>query len=211
MNLGIQAFRYAAEPFFFSNANDKNSPALFARVNHYFTVAGCVVLLGVSLNMELFKYFIGNNFWDGLNIVPILLLAYLFLGVYYNISIWFKLTNQTHFGTLITLAGVVITIAGNYLLIPLFGYMGSSWAALLCYFSMTVLCYLIGQRYYPIPYSVLKDLSYITCTMLVIYAFYQVRIVNMYLSSALNITVTLLAIGIVYLLEKDDLKKNHVG
>jgi O-antigen/teichoic acid export membrane protein len=211
MNLGIQAFRYAAEPFFFSNANDKNSPALFARVNHYFIVTGCVVLLGVSLNMELFKYFIGNNFWDGLNIVPILLLAYLFLGVYYNISIWFKLTNQTHFGTLITLAGVVITIAGNYLLIPLFGYMGSSWAALLCYFSMTVLCYLIGQRYYPIPYSVLKDLSYITCTMLVIYAFYQVRIVNMYLSSALNITVTLLAIGIVYLLEKDDLKKNHVG
>ncbi|MFM7855192.1 MAG: lipopolysaccharide biosynthesis protein [Flammeovirgaceae bacterium] len=211
MNLGIQAFRYAAEPFFFSNANDKNSPALFARVNHYFVVAGCVVLLGVSLNLELFKHFVGNNFWDGLNIVPILLLAYLFLGIYYNISIWFKLTNQTHFGTLITLAGVVITIASNYILIPLFGYTGSSWAALLCYFSMTALCYWIGQRYYPIPYSVLKDLGYITFTMVVIYAFYQVRIPNTYLSSALNVTVTLVGIGVAYMLEKDDLKKKDIA
>ncbi|HET9054057.1 MAG TPA: oligosaccharide flippase family protein, partial [Cyclobacteriaceae bacterium] len=93
MNLGIQAFRYAAEPFFFSNAANKNSPQLFARVNHYFIITCCAVLLAISINLDVLKFFIGEEFWVGLPVVPVLLLAYLFLGVYYNFSVWFKLTD----------------------------------------------------------------------------------------------------------------------
>jgi len=118
MNLGIQAFRYAAEPFFFSNAPDKNSPKLFARVNHYFVITCCIVLLGISLNLDLLKYFTGEDYWSGLSVVPILLLSYLLLGVYYNLSVWFKLTNKTYFGTWITIFGVIITFLFNFILIP---------------------------------------------------------------------------------------------
>jgi O-antigen/teichoic acid export membrane protein len=205
MNLGIQAFRYAAEPFFFSNASDKKSPELFAKVNHYFVVVGCIVLLGVSINLDIIKHFIGDNFWDGLAIVPILLLAYLFLGIYYNMSIWFKLTNQTHFGTWITLAGVFITIAGNYFLIPYFGYMGSSWAALLCYASMTILCYLIGQKYFAVPYQIGKDSVYLLVTMIVVYIIQAITIQNSYLSSAFHIAITLAFMGVVFLIERKEL------
>jgi O-antigen/teichoic acid export membrane protein len=208
MNLGIQAFRYAAEPFFFSNASDKKSPELFAKVNHYFVVLGCIVLLGVSINLDLIKHFIGDNFWDGLAIVPILLLAYLFLGTYYNISIWFKLTNQTHVGTFITILGVLVTVVANYLLIPRFGYMGSSWAALLCYAVMTLACYAWGQKYHPIPYSVGKDLIYIFSTMLVVYLVYAIEISNQYLSSLFHIGVTVLYVGIVYLFSRNDMKQS---
>lgn len=161
MMLGVQAFRYAAEPFFFSNAADRNSPQLFARVNHFFVIVGCVVFLGISVNLDLLKYFIGEDFRVGLNIVPILLMAYLFLGIYYNFSIWFKLTDKTYYGTLITIFGALVTILGNYLLIPYAGYTGSSWAAFLCYFSMSALCYLTGQKNYPIPYTILQGTGYI--------------------------------------------------
>ncbi|MCA4897363.1 MAG: polysaccharide biosynthesis C-terminal domain-containing protein [Bacteroidota bacterium] len=205
MNLGIQAFRYAAEPFFFSNANDKNSPALFAKVNHYFVVVGCIVLLGVSINLDIIKHFIGDEFWYGLNIVPILLLAYLFLGVYYNTSVWFKLTGKTHIGTIITLTGVAITILGNYWLIPVLGYLGSSWAALACYFSMTALCYWLGQKYYPIPYTVGKDLGYIIITMLIVYSVYQIKINDTFFASLFHIAVTIIFTSICILLARRDL------
>src|SRR5690606_5351578 len=101
MNLGIQAFRYAAEPFFFSHAANKNSPQLFARVNHYFIITCCAVLLAISINLDILKYFIGEQYRIGLPVVPVLLLAYLFLGVYYNVSVWFKLTDKTQYGTFI--------------------------------------------------------------------------------------------------------------
>lgn len=205
MNLGIQAFRYAAESFFFSNAHEKNSPALFAKVNHYFVVAGCIVLLGVSLNLDIIKYFIGNKFWGGLGIVPILLLAYLFLGIYYNTSVWFKLTGKTYYGTVITLAGVAITILGNYWLIPFFGYLGSSWAALLCYSGMTVICIWLGQKYYPIPYTIGKDICYIVGTMIIVYTVNQIKIENPIEASAFHISITVIFTSICALLARRDL------
>ncbi|MFM8913588.1 MAG: polysaccharide biosynthesis C-terminal domain-containing protein [Flammeovirgaceae bacterium] len=207
MNLGIQAFRYAAEPFFFSNAHDKNSPGLFAKVNHYFVVAGCIVLLGVSVNLDIIKYFIGDKFWDGLNIVPILLLAYLFLGIYYNASVWFKLTGKTYVGTIITLAGVTITVFGNYWLIPIFGYLGSSWAALLCYFGMTVICVWLGQKYYPIPYTIGKDFSYILCTMAIVYAVYEIKINNPVAASVFHVSVTVVFVALCALIARRELAK----
>jgi RNA polymerase sigma factor (sigma-70 family) len=154
MNLVVQAFRFAAELFFFSNAADKSSPQLFAKVNHFFVLACCTLMLTVSINLDILKYFLASpEYWEGLSIVPILLLAYLFLGTYYNFSVWFKLSDKTYFGTFITIGGAVITIVLNYLLIPSFGYMGSSWATLACYFSMTLACYVLGQKYFPIPFT----------------------------------------------------------
>ena len=211
MMLGVQAFRYAAEPFFFSNAADKNSPQLFARVNHFFVITGCVVFLGISVNLDLLKYFIGEDFWAGLNIVPILLMAYLFLGIYYNFSIWFKLTDKTYYGTLITFIGAAVTILGNYWLIPYAGFTGSSWAALLCYLSMTILCYVTGQRNYPIPYNISQGLGYLLLALIL----FQISeafpvavnsIGDQLFASAIHLLPVLVFIGVAYVFERKKLR-----
>lgn len=208
MNLAVQAFRYAAEPFFFSNATDKNSPALFAKVNHYFIIVCCVLLLSVSVNLDILKHFLKREaYWDGLTIVPILLVGYLFLGVYYNLSAWFKLTDKTHYGTMITIAGAIITIAANYLLIPVLGYMGSSWATLICYLFMTVACYYYGQKYYPIPYQVGTGLFYIIVTIAIVYVVNTVDIQNQILATGFHGLVILIYLGAVYFVERKNFRQ----
>ncbi|HET9054754.1 MAG TPA: polysaccharide biosynthesis C-terminal domain-containing protein, partial [Cyclobacteriaceae bacterium] len=207
MNLAIQAFRYAAEPFFFSNAAEKNSPQLFARVNHYFIIVCCVILLGVSINLDILKYFLGDPaYWEGLHIVPILLLAYLFLGVYYNFSVWFKLTDKTYYGTIITVIGMIITIAANYLLIPVAGYEGSAVAALLCYVGMTAICYFLGQRFYPIPYAVTRGIFYIGVTLLLVYGVNAINIESQVIATLFHGAVVVAYLAVVYLIEGKDLK-----
>lgn len=158
MSLVVQAFRMAAEPFFFSHAEDKNSPALFARVNHLFTMVSTFFLVAICFNMNLLRYFIDEAYWSGLGIVPLLLLGYLFLGIYYNISVWFKVTDRTGFGTMIAAMGAILTIVLNFVFIPMFGIMGSALVTFICYFVMTMLCYFIGQFYYPVPYTMGKDI-----------------------------------------------------
>ncbi len=208
MNLAIQAFRYAAEPFFFSNASEKNSPQLFARVNHYFIIACCILLLGVSVNLDILKHFLGSpEYWEGLYIVPILLLAYLFLGAYYNLSVWFKLTDKTYFGTAITIAGALITIAANYYLIPVLGYEGSSWAALLCYFSMALICYLLGQRHFPIPYGVTTSLAYIALTLGIVYGVNAISIENQWIATTFHLSICAIFVGVVYIIERKGLRR----
>lgn len=171
MSLAIQAFRFAAEPFFFSNAKEKNSPILFANVNHYFVIVTSFILLAVTINIDLLKLIAGGSaYYEGLITVPMLLSGYLFLGVYYNMSIWFKLTDKTYIGTLITVGGALLTIALNFLFIPVWGYVGSSWASLICYLSMAIACYLAGQKYYPIPYKISAGLAYILLAVGLIYA-----------------------------------------
>ena len=203
MNLAIQAFRYAAEPFFFSNAAEKNSPHLFARVNHYFVIACCLILLGVSINLDILKYFLGQSeYWEGLHIVPVLLLAYLFLGVYYNFSVWFKLTDRTHYGTLITVGGVVVTIAANYWLIPIAGYEGSSWAALLCYSGMAAACYVLGQKYFPIPYGVARSIGYIVVTLVVVYVVEPLSFSDQWVATLFHLFVCLIFLAATYFVER---------
>jgi len=208
MNLAVQAFRYAAEPFFFSNAADKNSPELFARINHYFIVVCCIILLGVGINLDVLKVFFIPNplYWEGLAVVPFLLLGYLFLGVYYNFTVWFKLTDRTYFGTILTAGGAVLTIAANYVLIPVAGYMGSSWATLLCYFSMAAACYWFGQKYYPIPYAIGKGLAYIVITTGLVYVVQAIQIESMYLALAFHALVMLTYLLIVYFIERRGLQ-----
>lgn len=208
MNLAIQAFRYAAEPFFFSNASDKNSPQLFARVNHYFIIVCCVLFLSVSVNLDILKYFLKRPaYWEGLEIVPILLLGYLFLGVYYNLSAWFKLTDKTHYGTMITIGGAIITIAANYILIPIAGYMGSSWATVICYFSMTAVCYMLGQKFYPIPYRVATGLAYIFITMAIVYIVRSITIENQWIATGFHALVIGVYLITVFLLERKSFRQ----
>ncbi len=207
MGLAIQAFRYAAEPFFFSNASDKQSPLLFARVNHYFVIVCCILLLAVGTNLDILKYFLGDSkYWPGLPVVPILLVGYLFQGIYYNFTVWFKLTDKTHYATIITVAGAIITIVANYVLIPIAGYMGSSWATLLCYLSMAVICYALGQKFYPIPYNIAKSLGYIVVTTLLVYIVNGLVLIDQWAATAFHLGVLLLYIMIVYFIEKKQLR-----
>ncbi len=152
--LAIQAFRYAAEPFFFAQAQDKKAPALFAKVMRYFVIVCVLLWLGVSLNIEILKLvFIRNPaYYPALGIVPVLLLGNVFLGIYFNLSVWFKLSEQTYFGTWISVGGALLTVVLSFIFVPLLGYVGSAWIVLLTYFSMSVACYLLGQKHYPIPY-----------------------------------------------------------
>jgi O-antigen/teichoic acid export membrane protein len=156
MSLGIQAFRYAAEPFFFARAKDKNSTELYAKVLHYFTLLCCGVLMIISFNLDWIKYLLSRpEFREGLYVVPLLLSANLFLGIYYNLSIWYKLTDRTRYGMWISLAGGALTLFLNIFLIPQMGYLGCAWATLTCYFTMSVVSYFLGQKYYFIPYRVI--------------------------------------------------------
>jgi O-antigen/teichoic acid export membrane protein len=142
------------------------------------------------------------EYWEGMKIVPPLLLGYLFLGVYYNYSIWFKLTDKTYYGTIITIGGAILTILFNFILIPIAGYYGSSLATALVYFFMMIACYIFGQRNYPIPYKVFADSMYIIGTILIIYLLNSVKSESLYVSVGIHTVVILIFIVIVYGIEK---------
>ncbi|WP_394752527.1 lipopolysaccharide biosynthesis protein [Crenothrix sp.] len=161
MSLFIQAFRYAAEPFFFSYADKSDARVIYAKVLKFFVIFCMFIFLLVTLYIDFFKYFLGKDFRSGLNVVPILLLANLFLGIYVNLSIWYKLTDKTLLGAVVSFLGAVLTIVLNIIWIPHYGYVGSSCATLLCYASMAVMSYLLGRKYYPVNYDVVRVLTYI--------------------------------------------------
>jgi len=153
MSIFIQAFKFAAEPFFFNNSNEKNSKKLNAIVMKYFIIFCLFLFLGTMMNLPWIQFAISEKYRTGLVVVPILLLANLFLGVYFNLSIWYKLTGQTKFGAIITIIGAIITLSVNYFYIPKFGYVACAWATLASYGLMMILSYLLGQKYYPIKYN----------------------------------------------------------
>jgi O-antigen/teichoic acid export membrane protein len=168
--LFIQAFRMGAEPFFFKSSTDANAPRTYARVMKFFVITCCLCFLGVVLFLDIWKYFMGTRhteYYTGLKIVPVLMLAKIFLGIYYNLSVWYKITNKNLTGAYITLAGAAITIVFNYLFIPLWGYVACSIATVLCYGSMMVLSYRLGQNHFQVPYAWKKLVAYIViCIML---------------------------------------------
>ncbi|TXI81138.1 MAG: polysaccharide biosynthesis protein [Flavobacteriales bacterium] len=161
ITLFIQAFRMGAEPFFFSHAKEKDSRETFARIMNVFVAVCMSAFLVVMLFLDLFKWFIPNPAYHaGLRVVPILMLANVFLGIYYNQSVWYKLTDRTRVGSTISLIGAVVTIVLLFALIPTMGYMGAAWTTLICYASMAAISYVWGQRHYPIPYNVSRILLY---------------------------------------------------
>lgn len=148
-----QAFRYAAEPFFFSNNKQENAKETFAVVMRYFVIVMSVGFVFIIAYLDIFKYFIDEKFWEGLYIVPILLLANVFLGINTNLSFWYKLSDKTNYAILITGFGLVLTLTVNIWLIPRIGFEGAAWATLVSYIGMTVLSYLLGRKIYHIPYQ----------------------------------------------------------
>ncbi len=170
ITLFIQAFRYAAEPFFFSQQKEKNAKEIYAKVMNFFVIFGLIIFLGIMLYLNVAKHFINKNYWSGLKIVPILLFANLFLGVIYNLSVWYKLTDKTRYGAYIAGIGAFVTIILNFILIPEIGYLGSAWATFFCYFTMMIVSYFWGRKHFKINYPI-KKIFFYTVIALAIFFF----------------------------------------
>ncbi|HQY11684.1 MAG: polysaccharide biosynthesis C-terminal domain-containing protein [Ferruginibacter sp.] len=167
----IQAFRMAAEPFFFNNSKDENAQKTYARVMKFFVIACCFMFLFIGLFLDVFRWifttFADPRWAEGLEVVPLLALGNIFLGIYYNLSVWYKLTDKNTYGAVITVAGAVITIVLNIVLIPVMHYTGAAIATFSCYLFMMISSYLLGQKYYPVPYAVKKLIAYLTLVVLI--------------------------------------------
>ena len=170
MTLFIQTFNYAAEPFFFNHSTKENPQRVYAQVMKYFVIICAFIFLGVMLYIDIIKHFIGPDYRSGLGVVPILLMANLCLGVYYNLSIWYKLTTKTKLGAWVAFFGAIVTLIFNFWLIPILGYMGAAWATLICYASMMILSYYAGQKHYPVNYDI-RSFFYYICLALLLWVF----------------------------------------
>lgn len=208
LSIFITAFRLGAEPFFFSHAKNANAKKTYATILHYFVIALALLFVALVANIDILKYFISRNqahlaeYWVGLPAVPYLLFGYVCLGIYMNLSIWYRLSDQTRFGLYISLVGAAITIIFNFILIPRYSYMGSAWVSMIAYFVMMVISYILGQKYYPIPYNLKRILLYLaTAVVLVILSFWVFHR-NIYIGNAMLIAFF---IGIV-MIEKKELR-----
>jgi len=166
MTLFIQAFRYAAEPFFFNQFGKDDAKQTYAMVTKYFTITCAIVFLGVMMYLDVFKHFIGENYHSGLKVVPVLLTANMCLGIFFNLSMWYKMSGKTSYGLFFTLFGAALTVVLNVMLVPKMGYMGAAWATLGCYASMMVASYIIGQINYRVPYQTGRILFYVLLAFL---------------------------------------------
>ncbi len=208
----LQAYRYAAEPFFFAQAKNQDKNKVYIKVMNYFIAMVCVVFLLVTLNIDIFKHFISKeSYWVGLSVVPVLLLGNIFLGIYYNQSIWYKLSGQTKFGAYIAIGGASLTIIINLLFISKYGYMACAWATMIVYGAQMVASYLLGQKYYPIKYNLRKFAIYLGSSLLLfwistLFSFEPGGIVKFLFNNFL----LLLFIGIFWFLE-DPLKSLKKG
>jgi len=214
ITLFLQAFKMAAEPFFFNQAKEKNAPVVYARVMKWFVITLAIAFLFTTLYIDLLQYFVGNAYRSGLGVVPILLAANVFLGIYYNLSVWYKLTDKMRMGMYITLIGAGITLIGNYCFIPAWGYYASAWTTCICYFSMVVITYYMGQKYFPVPYPVKKIISYLVCALLL----FGIQQFISYLTQSLGVAAQLILrtisgslcmlafLWLVFTVEKQELK-----
>ncbi|MBP7274002.1 MAG: polysaccharide biosynthesis C-terminal domain-containing protein [Saprospiraceae bacterium] len=174
LTLFTQAFRMGAEPFFFRERSSNNAPDIYAKVTKYFIIIALGGLMFTLFFLDILKILlIHPKFWEGMKVVPILLYANLFLGIYYNVSVWYRLADKTNIGAIISIVGAAVTIVLNIWWIPIFGYLGCAYATLVCYFCMVLLCYFIGQKYYKIPYDWLKICAYILFSLLLYFVFQQ--------------------------------------
>lgn len=204
MMLAIQAFRYAVEPFFFSQAKNKQAPALFAKTMHYYFLLALLIMLSVCTNIELIASLLLRNpeYRVALYLVPIIMFGKLLFGVYINISIWFKLTDKTSYGILFTLIGAIITFSGNYLFLGTYGYIVSALSIVASYFSMSLVSYLIGRKQYPIPYNFKPLFIYSILFLVTIYLSFKINIDNIWLDSLLNMTIPIVFTIAIYFIER---------
>jgi O-antigen/teichoic acid export membrane protein len=153
MMMFTQAFRYAYEPFIFAQHKDKNSKEAYADAMKYFIIFSYLIFLGMVFYLDVFKLLIREDYWVGLKVVPIVLFSYIFQGVFFNLSLWYKLVDKTMYGAWFSVLGLVITLAINIIFVPIFSYIASAWAAFACYFVMMLVSYYFGQKHLPINYD----------------------------------------------------------
>lgn len=204
----LQAYRYAAEPFFFAQMKSEDKNKVYAKVMNYFVATVCLVFLVVSLNIDIFKHFIRNEaYWSGLGVVPILLLANVFLGIYYNQSIWYKMSGQTRFGAYIAIVGATLTILINVVFIPEYGFYACAWATLVVYAFQMIASYYLGQRYYPIQYNLRKFFLYFGGALLLFVIAKLMQIDGVYTRLFFHNTLIIIYLVIVFSVEKIPLKR----
>lgn len=206
MTLAIQAYRMAAEPFFFRLHKEQDVRVMYARAMNYFVIVCSLIFLGVMLHIDIIKHFIDRDYHSGLHVVPVLLMSNLWLGLFLNLSIWYKLSDRTIFGTLFTVAGAVLTIILNIWWIPVYGYTGSAWTTLICHVFMTIACYAAGQYYYPIRYNLKKIGFYLVAVVLIyLLSLYMSGFISgsdLYIRQAILTAVFLIFATVVFILEK---------
>lgn len=203
LTLFATAFRLGIEPFFFNHSKHQDAKENYATITKYFTILGSMILLFVVVYIDVFKRILipESSFWEALIIVPVILLANLFLGIYHNLSVWYKVTDRTRFGAMISSIGACITLALNFLLIPWISYKGSALATLAAYGSMMVISYFLGRKYYAVPYDLKKIGTYLLLSVVFsVFSFY-VFDGNLWIGSVF----LLLFIGLVYQFERKEL------
>lgn len=177
MVLFATAFRLGIEPFFFSHSKNENAPTTYAIITKYFVIFGSLILLSVIVFADVLKFLLlDESYWDAMKVVPLIILANFCLGIYNNLSVWYKLTDKTQIGAYISIVGAVLTLGLNYLLIPKYSYYGSAIATIVAYGSMMIISYVLGNKYYPIPYDMEKIGRYLGLSILFsIISFYGFR------------------------------------
>ena len=205
MTIFIQMFRFASEPFFFGHAKDRNAPTLYAKVMTYFVIFCLLIFLGVMFYMDILQHFVGrtgSDYREGLRIVPIILIANMLYGIVFNLSIWFKLSDKTYYGTIIAIIGSVMTLLCFFILIPKIGYMGAAIAHLACYCVMMLVSYFWGQRVLPIPYQVGRITIYCLIATILFFASTLTAELGIVLKLSLNTLMILMFIGVVFIIER---------
>lgn len=195
LNLVTTAFNYAAEPFFFNNENRKDATSAYGKIAQMYTLAACLLSLGIIAYLDIIIKILGPSYRSGAAIVPILLFAYVLLGIYYNVSIWYKLKDKTTVGAMISFLGMIVTLIVSIIFLPKIGTIASAYAALACYAVMVVVCYFIGQRNFPVQYPVHKIISYIVGTAML--AYFIIDSKSFLSMTTYYIAVTILLAGIL--------------
>ena len=178
MTLFVTAYRMGIEPYFFKQMNNENAKNNYAKVTEYFSFFASIVAMGIIANISWLKviFITDHSYWTAMDIVPIIVIANLCFGIYYNLSTWYKVTDRTHFGTLISWFGAGLTIVLHFLFLKKYGFMVSAWVTFIAYFLMMVLSYFLGQKYYPIPYRI-KKISFFL-VLLMVFSFISVKYFN---------------------------------
>ena len=205
MTIFIQMFRFASEPFFFSHAKDRNAPTLYAKVMTYFVIFCLLIFLGVMFYMDILQHFVGrtgSDYREGLRIVPIILIANMLYGIVFNLSIWFKLSDKTYYGTIISIIGSITTLLCFFILIPRIGYMGAAIAHLGCYSVMMLVSYFWGQRVMPIPYQIGRITIYCVLAAILFFISTLTSELGIVLKLSLNTLMILIFIGITFIMER---------
>jgi len=206
MNMFIQAFRYAFEPFFFARGNSKEDPLMYAKIMKYFVILGLLIFLVMTVYIDFLKILIDKEYHEGLKVVPIILIANLIYGMYFTQSLWYKITDRTRYGAWQSLVEMVVAVSLNFLLIPFYGYMGSAVALLASYMVVLTISYSLGQKYYPVPYN-LKRIGLYFAAALALY-FVSMLFISMHPIIKYGIGTVLIGLfaALVFVFEKNDLE-----